>query len=565
MNKNIIAGTKRKSFFLAIITLFSLSLPGCSSNKQETVDETKSQLKVYSFTGGFGRKWLDNLKSQYEEKVKDTSFEEGKKGVQINITAIKQDVLRTEIPNSGYDVLFLEQHDFYADVNSNCYADITDLVTQPNKYDNGTTIESRLSDSQKAMFNVDGKYYALPHYTTSVGFLYNIDLFKEKNYYLAKTPAEVDGVSEASYFINDNNPTKSDGPDGIAGTEDDGLPATYEEFFLLCDWIKNNGDTPVTFGEDVFGSYLSFLINSLAVDYMGYDQAMLSYTFDGEASTLATIDSSSKLVMDSEHTIVTPTNKNGKELRRSAGYYYGLSFENRLISSYKSKSEPGYLSENCFSGSNYLTAQKEFVQDNDIAMLVDGMWAENEADEVANAFRKGGSRQERNIGFMPLPKADQNHVGKPQTLFDIYFPECFVNASSNQVSQSIAKDFLSYAYSNEGLTTFTKATGALKSVKYTISDEDMKSMNTYAKSMAKLKNSEADGKVNFVYPLGNSSIYKTNHSYFDIIYGEGLGAKINNVNQSSPSNWMRQNPGSNAPATYFTGMYALSASESFFR
>ena len=88
--------------------------------------------------------------------------------------------------------------------------------------------------------------------------------------------------------------------------------------------------------------------------------------------------------MDENPTEITPENKKGKELRRNAGYYRGLSFLHTLLRSYQNQDNPGYLYKDCFSNSNFLTAQKDFVQRNDVAMLFDGMWAENEAQSIGS-------------------------------------------------------------------------------------------------------------------------------------------------------------------------------------
>ena len=570
--------TRKNAVLFALLGVSALGLAACGgSGGGGGTDSGKTTLRVYSFSGGFGSAWLKNLASAYEEKAKERSVEEGKTGVQVITTAVKADVLGTAVPTSGYDVLFLEQHDFSSDVNNHYYADISDVVKEENPYDDGKTIESKLSDSQKEMFAVDGAYYALPHYATPFGIVYNIDLFDEKNYYFAKTPGDVDRLGAAAYFVNEANRERSLGPDGKAGTSDDGLPATYEEFWRLCDWIRENNDNPLIFGgTDVLDTYVSFFANELAVDYAGYEEATLSYTFNGSATKLARLQSGS-LVMDEAPTEIRADNHNGKELRRNAGYYYALEFLSKMFSSFENASNPGYLYPSTFRSENYLTAQRDFIQRDDVAMLIDGIWSENEADEIGHSFAKGKTRAGRKIGWMPLPKATQEQVGQGQTFYDVYFPECFVNASSKGGALSAAKDFLRFAYSDPALVSFTKTTGALKAVKYQIPEEDLAGMNAYGRSVAALKNAEyaGDGSVSFVYPLAGNSLYRNHHAYFDIVNASsgGLASSIQGTVHSHPALYLYQNKGTKADPSkgvkaaqdYFSGMYTYAANQSFFQ
>ena len=52
-------------------------------------DPTKTQLWVFNYDGGWGRSWLDSIKTDFEEKYADVSFEEGKTGVQVQVFADK--------------------------------------------------------------------------------------------------------------------------------------------------------------------------------------------------------------------------------------------------------------------------------------------------------------------------------------------------------------------------------------------------------------------------------------------------------------------------------------------
>src|SRR5690606_16960632 len=87
---------------------------------------------------GYGEEWLYKAKTRFEEKYKDHSFEEGKKGVQVIIRSSRNYVgqdLKENIQNLVQDVFFTEAVYYYDFVQSNLLLDISDLVNTPINYD----------------------------------------------------------------------------------------------------------------------------------------------------------------------------------------------------------------------------------------------------------------------------------------------------------------------------------------------------------------------------------------------------------------------------------------------
>ena len=64
-----------------------LILSACNSklfiDTGNKINKDKTQLHVHNFDGGVGTEWLEKDIARFEEKYKNTSFEEGKTGVQI--------------------------------------------------------------------------------------------------------------------------------------------------------------------------------------------------------------------------------------------------------------------------------------------------------------------------------------------------------------------------------------------------------------------------------------------------------------------------------------------------
>lgn len=337
--------TFKRIIAISLAVLVCLAVTACAEYEgqdqfeNEQVDTSKTQLYVFNFNGGYGAEWLGELKVRYEELHKDDVYEEGKKGIQIIVNNNKGNAaaIADQILSNREEVYFTEYAYYYALMQQGILGDITDAVTgDMSAYGDpaGTTILSKMTEEQKNFYGVtaeDGQthYYGIPHYAGYAGIMYNVDLFEQEGYYFA------DGVTEAEYledwFIIRSTDKKSAGPDGQYDTMDDGLPATTEEFFLLCEYIASRGHTPVSWmGKN--SDYLKNLLTALQANYEGVDQMMLNYTMNGTATSLGSIFNG-KFVKDKEATVITGAN--GHVINRQAGKYYALDFLETLVSTEK--------------------------------------------------------------------------------------------------------------------------------------------------------------------------------------------------------------------------------------
>jgi hypothetical protein len=334
-------------------------------------------------------------------------------------------------------------------------------------------------------------------------------MFDENNYYFAATPK---GDSLQGKFITASNPVKSNGPDGVAGTFDDGLPATYEEFFLLCDWIESADQVPVTITGANYKDYTQYLTKALATDYEGLEQMMLNYTFDGTATDLATIDAAGNVVIDETDTEITI--ENGYELARQAGKAYAVSFVQKMLMG----KDSAYMNYDFDSAAlTHMGAQEKYlrsaVDGSPAAMLIEGIWWQNEAQQ---AFRDAAAEFGGDYGmmgsdfaWMPLPKATADKVGSGITLFDQIYSLCFMKKGLTGEAKEIALDFIRFCYTQESLVEFTQSTNTPKAVTYSISEDEMEGMTPFAKSILNIKNLPT---TNVVYPYASSKFYQTNQT-----------------------------------------------------
>ena len=487
-----------------------------SSIEDEPVDSSKYVLNVSNFDGGYGSAWLGEVKKRYEAAHANDTYEGGKKGVQIQIHPIKSNAgaIAESVLDGVDDVYFTEYAYYYDLLGKGIFEDITEAVTGDlSVYDQGdatgTSIESKLTEQQKNYYNVDGKYYGIPHYAGYGGLTYNKRFFDENNYYFAATPK---GTDLQGKFITSSNPTKSNGPDGKAGTFDDGLPSTYEEFFWLCDWIESADQTAVILNGNNYKDYAQYLTKALATDYEGLEQMMLNYTFDGTATSLATMTENGEVVIDETATPITV--ENGYELARQAGKAYAVSFiENLLMGK-----DSSYMNSDFDSSSlTHMGAQEDFLRSvadgQDAAMLIEGIWWQSEATQAFNdaeaEFGEEYGKRGSDFAWMPFPKATADKVGEGVTLFDQIYSLCFMKKGLSGEAKEVALDFIKFCYTQDSLVEFTQVTDTPKAVTYSMDADDLASLTPFAKSILTIKNCET---TNVVYPYASSKFYQTNQT-----------------------------------------------------
>ena len=437
---------------------------GGDSINPEPIDQTKSQLNVFNFNGGFGNDWLYAARSRFEEMYKDTEFERGKKGVQIRITAEKANgaTWEKDLPNSNQEVIFAEVVNYKEFVAKGLILDITDIVKENlnEKYGENKAIKDKLTPQQVAYYKHNGKYYGIPHYASYFGITYDIELFDEELLYFAQTSH---GDSSAGRFAQSLTETRSAGPDGKPGTNDDGLPATYADFFVLCDYMYSLGIKPLTFAGNVRDKYLPALALSLAADYEGLTQFQLAYTFSGTAENLvSSFDGANPVVANKE---VRIDSSNGYEVFAQSGRYYGLSFLEKIV---KNDKYVYNVQRNYNNTYTHINAQKDYIGSKKksgqrIAMLIDGCFWESEAteefDKLGQQYPSDMGKMQRRFGFMPLPKATSDKVydGNKITLLDYINSLAFMDSRNQMLCGYYAFEDGNQAYARHNLELISKS------------------------------------------------------------------------------------------------------------
>ena len=511
-------------------------------------DETKTIIKVGNYYGGLGDEWLTVVEQKFEAAYANRSFEEGKMGVDIVIDNSNgyrgQNVIDAVDKN---DVWFGYMMNYYDLVSQNIAMDISDVVTgdlgEVCEAEKGVTIESKLMDNVKGTFKAvgGGKYYGLPVYEGFYGLVYDIDLFESEGFYFIEGFDRNGNLDDM--FVTSSADVKSEGPDGKAGTYDDGLPETYKDFYNLCRYMKKYGVTPMTYPGAFMHYWLRYLFQVWA-DYEGAEQMSLNYNLSGIATDLVSLDENGNLV-DKADVEVKP--ENSYELQSQAGKYYALQFAKTLASN-----SNWFSTAASATGQTQEMAQKEFLYSSrnsnapTIGMVLDGCWFNAEVDEaytdMVNAGDATASKQNRKIGFMPIPKATADKVGEKLTFVDTSRSVCFINSKVSGAKAEVAKLFLKYFHTNESIASYTEKTDATRPYKYTV---DESKLTHFGRTMMNIHNN-----ANVIYTYSSNQTYLKNSQIFEMDTWSFTSTNGN----SNPFHVFRDKNVS--VADYFNGMYS---------
>lgn len=261
------------------------------------------------------------------------------------------------------------------------------------------------------------------------------------------------------------------------------------------------------------GKYLDYtcdVTTAFYADYEGYDNFILNYSFNGMADNIVTSIDNGRVTVESLQ--ITP--ENGYKVFSQAGRYFALDFMKRLVSN---SSYYGTLS---FSGSEtHYDAQNDFLYGNyssrktTYAMLMEGSWWQNQANDtfesMENTYGPSASRQNRKIGFLPLPKATNEKIGSERTLTLNKDTLCMINGNCNEVQMAVAKKFLQFCHTDVSLANFNRIVGMPKPYQYTLTQEQYDSMSLFAQQLY-----DAHSTCRVVYPQSQNPLYLSAPSIF---------------------------------------------------
>ncbi len=484
----------------------------------DSVDKTKIQLNVFSYNGGVGSEWLDKVITRFEADYKDATFSNGRTGVQVVPSKTKSDVFSNMGTNNNH-VIFSEVGNYSQLVTQKSVLDISDIMDKPlnelTKTADTKTLKSKMYDETIDFYSFSGgKIYALPHYSFFSTFTYNKQLLTDKNLYFAKD-YNVNGDLD-SKFIHSASEDKSCGPDGVYKTDDDGLPATYDELFDLFNMMKNKNVTPITWagGEMVSGGYVNYLLNNVYLSLAGKDQARLNYTFDSKDKTITIVEKfeGGKAVTKEEKI----TADNYKKLNSELAKYQAIKVVDTILDNAL------WQSGDCDSTTTtMLSTQQNYIESYNggtpIAMIVEGSYWYNEADnagyieDTKNRFTDFDAKN--NYQILPLPRVYEGtykDVEGKEAGKAVYADQADslavinANIAGDKELVELAKTFLAYCYTDESLKEFTETTRVTRSLKY---DVDVNKLDAWGKAVWNYTKA-----ADLLLPYSSNSLYLNNRT-----------------------------------------------------
>lgn len=491
------------AFIMATMVTSAFAGCGLTTDKGPVVDAGKTQLEIGNMDRGLGDEWLNAVIDKFETAYANYAGENGKVGVEVIVTNKKDEFatgnLAVNMPynemdlyivaNSEYSTLYMKKFE-----GQSILADLTDLVKAKNYDKDGnlvadgtgtTSIADRMISDYKNYYDLSedgsGTYYGLPFFATCSGGIYDADYFDEYELYFL--PDGTIGANQND--INDGNCGK--GPDGILGTYDDGMPATWEQFKELMTAIVQADGTPFIW--DGLNTYeRSYFFQQLYANYEGANDFGLLYSFNGT---------------DSEFGEITEANAYklaGQEGRLAANQAISDIMSNALY----------YSADAMKSSTTHTNAQRLYLKSIEegkrIAMFMEGSWWENEARDVFNEMElteESWGHGKRNFKMLPIPNFEgttlptagngtkvstQKDNKQVMVMNDAGGSAIYV---SNQAPhKDLAMEFVKFMHSREMLALMTQMSSCIRPFEYKLTDAEYAACTKYTKSIIDMMSDE---------------------------------------------------------------------------
>ena len=398
----------------------------------EEIDKSKTQIYVEIFNGGYGKEWLELLKTDFEKEYPQ---------YQVMITPAKRDMYTIssaiQTGNGSADVYFTAGPMYVKDLAfSDLLVDLSDIYQEKAAEDETYTLKEKIIDSEiyeQAFSNANGTgIYCLPYGIGFTGIILDMDLFIEKGWCEFATASDGEALTAQGitytekagslYFVSSTGKTNyeandiilSKGRDGKYGTYDDGQPTTMDDFEMMLAKIQASG------------TYNPFIFSTEQMDYVDNVTMTVAATYEG-VSNFDTYTTSKGVYSRTGEEI---TYENGYKAYQMEGWEKGATF----MHDYITRPDISYATE-VKNNLSFEEAKNKFLAGYKIAssknkagaMLIEGPWWENEAKPMfealgrTDASRAYGKRDYRYLIFPYMDGAyglDGNGKGQIFTSYD---------------------------------------------------------------------------------------------------------------------------------------------------
>ena len=520
-----------KKILLSILLVLALTLVS-SCSKKTIKDGTITEIVVELKDGGTGYTWLEEAGARFSELKKDYSYASGKTGVKVIVNPVENPSLNAS-ETSGtciYDIWNLTNLANYANTGKIICIDDMMKKKSDTRLGQAISIDDKIDEVNKTKYQVNGKYYGAPTCEYYPSLSYDVNLFDRYGYYIASDesgrPFDSTILDDTIYFINIGETNeKSCGPDGEFGTSDDGLPSSLRELIALCEFMKSEGVSPLSFTGQ-YRYYSNFLPTALMIALQGYERSLGMYNFNSEA-VIVTAESNEPLYPGCTYIkkpiteTVTLTEESGYLTTWGVEKYYALAFTEIAYSE-------GWFGRCVTTQKSQLDSIQNFIFSDfsskyeKIGIHIDGSYWYNEG-KIHDYFKQYENMsqltgfEERKLAYMSLPvNIDESVVegeGKGQTITDMAYGMFVINGNLKDNSELLnaSMDFLEFLESDAELSKYSSNTSIKRSLNYEITTSDKNDLAYYGKELFSLLNKES---THVIYLSANNETFKANADAF---------------------------------------------------
>ena len=503
---------------LSLTALLGATACGGGGGNGGEEDRSETVIKVANFGGGVGKVWLEEAFARFAKDYEGVEVTPGKYGLYLDLTSttgVKVKNLNTQTQHMFF--LQSKYSECFEEITIGNVANINDIVTTPlTEYGETRSIEDKIAEDYRfAMQDNNGQYYMLPHYEIKPGASYDYELFKKYGWFLAKTSEGTTAYTttlipgQTFYFTND--PAKMTvGNDGIAGTDDDGMPTTINELVAQCAKIKKDGVAAFSVAGigahiDYFNNFIDALWSSLS----GYEQKSALIRQEGTVDYVTGVTDTELWagtgIMKPATQAVTIADdySNGYVATMQKGKYYAYAFvelayqQGWVYDSYKT------------SNYNHQAAMEAFVLNgikgrDEIASHVEGSYWFNECEGYGyfNDYSKLMKGAKKDVRHWNMPTAYEDGAvvtdetnARPEASTNVCTSTMLINqtaidaAGTNSAAiLDICKKFFRFLCSEQELQNFTACTGVAKALlDYDINTTVLANLESYQKSQMSMR------------------------------------------------------------------------------
>lgn len=486
---------------ITLSSLFCVSAASCGGEVIKGINKNRTQIYIQIFDGGTGAVWLDTLAKEWN--MANETYE-----VIIDPQMIAVDDVMTDVGTGSHrtDCYYVTEVGFKQGIEKGDFEDLSDILDM--KAEGETrTIGDKLLNKEKWLSlasdkNGDG-CYLLPYADSMLGFVFNYDTFEKRGWLIAadassqqvKDDLTAEGIvySLGTYLNTDAlifessssacNYEKGDvimraGRDGKYGTYDDGQPISFQEWSDMLGYIRGDGVDPFL----ITGKYLTYInpvMYALIAQLGGIDDFNTYFSFNSEGKAMKMHDGTTKVI----------TIDNGYDVYGLQSLYGALDFVNDYFA------DPDYASSYSYDGTlSHIDAQDKYILGeantknvSEAAMLVEGIWWENEARSRFKTMAEKEHKPEftygtRDYRYMLYPDIE-GQAETEKSVMSTYDSGSFVVAKMKDEAKLAAlKEFIVYTLSDKALRYFTVETGCVRPFDYELTSSDREQMTSFAKN-----------------------------------------------------------------------------------